>query len=96
MTRLFIEQPLASPGSAKKLLSHYYFHLTKFPILPLQTLIDLSLSELRLLPDYLFYVVKVNLCHPGTLWLSEDAFMHILLLNPEIMRDLSMNSSNSF
>ena len=48
----------------------------------------LSLSELKLLPYYLFYVVKGNLCHPGTLWLSEDLFMHILLLNQEIMRDL--------
>ena len=62
----------------KKLLSHYYVHQTKFPIIPLQTFSDLSLSELKLLPYYLFYVVKGNLCHPGTLWLSEDVFMHIL------------------
>ena len=80
----------------KKLLSHYYFHQTKFLIVPLQTLSDLSLSELKLLPYYLFYVVKVNLCHPGTFWLSEDVSMHILLLNQEIMRDLSMNCSNTF
>ena len=78
----------------KRLLSHYYFHQTKFPIIPLQTLSDLSLF--KLLPYYSFYVVKGNLCHPGTLWLSEDAFMHILLLNQEIMKYLSMNCSNTF
>ena len=80
----------------KKLLSHYYLHQTKFPIIPLHTLSELRLSELKLLPYYLLWVVKGNLCHPGTLWLSEDVFMHILLLNQEIMRDLSMNCSNTF
>ena len=76
--------------------SYYYFHQTKFPIIPLQTLNDLSLSDLNLLPYYLFYVVNCNLCHPGTLWLSKVVFMHILILNQEIMEDLSMNCSNGF
>ena len=89
---------LCHPGrpEQKKLRSHYYIHQNKFPIIPLQTLSDLSLSELKLLPYYLFYVVKGNLCQPGTLWLSEDVFMHIHFLNLEIMRDLSMNCSNTF
>ena len=64
----------------KKLLSHYYFHQTMFPIIWLQTLSDLSLSEVKLLPYYLFYVVKGNLCHPGTLWLSEDVFLCIFFV----------------
>ena len=80
----------------KKLLSHYYLQQTKFPIIPPQTLSELRLSELKLLQYYLFLVVKGNLCHPGTLWLSKDVFMHILLLNQEIMRDLSINCSNAF
>ena len=36
----------------KKLLCHYYVHQTKFPIIPLQTLSDLSLSVIKLLPYY--------------------------------------------
>ena len=90
---------LRYPGTfmvVKNKKSYYYFHQTKFTIIPLQTLSDLSLSELNLLPYYLFYVVKYNLCHPGTLWLSEDVFMCILILNQEIMGDLSMNCSNTF
>ena len=34
----------------KKLFCHYYVHQTKFPIITLQTLSDLSLFEIKLLP----------------------------------------------
>ena len=76
--------------------SYYYVYQTKFPTISLKTFIDLGLSGLKLLPYYSDYVLKGSLNHPGTLWLSEDVFMHILLLNQEIMRDLSMNCSNTF
>ena len=45
-----------------------------------------------LVTTFLFccYMVKCNLCHPGTLWLSEEVFLHTRFENQYIIIYLSL------